>query len=92
MIKKRLLTLLSHGKKYIFYNVLWQWIALLFQIAVIFSAAGLLEKAAFGNVRAKDVGVTLAVVLAALVMRFVCDKMAARASYHASVDLSLIHI
>lgn len=87
MIKKRLLTLLSHGKKYIFYNVLWQWIALLFQIAVIFSAAGLLEKAAFGNVRAKDVGVTLEVVLAALVMRFVCDKMAARASYHASVDV-----
>lgn len=87
MIKKRLLTLLSHGKKYIFYNVLWQWIALLFQIAVIFSAAGLLEKAAFGNVRAKDVGVTLAVVLAALVMRFVCDRMAARASYHASVDV-----
>lgn len=29
MIKKRLVELLSHAKKYIIYQVVWQWIALL---------------------------------------------------------------
>lgn len=29
MIKKRLVGLLSHAKKYIIYQVVWQWLALL---------------------------------------------------------------
>lgn len=90
MIKKRLLTLLFEGKKYIVYNVLWQWIALLFQIVVIFSATRLLERAALGQIKTEDVGITLAVVAVSLVMRFVCDKMAASASYHASVDVKRV--
>ena len=43
MIKKRLVRLLSHAKKYIVYNVLWQWAALLSQIVAVFTIAGLLE-------------------------------------------------
>ena len=35
MIKTRLVKLLSHTKKYIVQMVLWQWIALLGQIAAI---------------------------------------------------------
>ncbi|MDO4260872.1 MAG: ABC transporter ATP-binding protein/permease [Eubacteriales bacterium] len=45
MIKKRLVDLLSHAKKYIAYHVLWQWIALLTQIAAVWAIAGLLETA-----------------------------------------------
>ena len=39
MIKTRLIKLLSHSKKYIFYTVLWQWIALLTQITAVFTIA-----------------------------------------------------
>lgn len=44
MIKTRLVRLLSHAKKYIVYNILWQWIALLAQILAVFSIAELLGK------------------------------------------------
>ena len=44
MIKKRLVGLLSHAKKYIAYNVIWQWIALLAQIVAVFTIASLLEE------------------------------------------------
>ena len=45
MIKKRLVGLLSHAKKYIIYQVVWQWLALICQIVMIYSAAMLLETA-----------------------------------------------
>ena len=43
MIKKRLVGLLSHAKKYIIYQVVWQWLALLCQVVMIYSASMLLE-------------------------------------------------
>ena len=50
MIKKRLVDLLSHAKKYIVYQVAWLWIALLCQIVMIYCAAFLLEQALFWEV------------------------------------------
>ena len=49
MIKKRLVGLLSHAKKYIVYQVAWLWIALLCQIVMIYCAAFLLEQGMFGK-------------------------------------------
>lgn len=46
MIDTRLTGLLSHAKKYIAYNIFWQWISLLAQIGAVFSIAGLLGQAA----------------------------------------------
>lgn len=46
MINTRLTGLLAHGKKYIAYNVLWQWISLLAQIGAVFSVADLLGQTA----------------------------------------------
>ena len=43
MIKTRLVKLLSHTKKYIVQMVLWQWIALLGQIAAIFSIGRMVD-------------------------------------------------
>ena len=50
MIEKRLVGLLSHAKKYIIYQVIWQWLALLCQVVVIYSASMLLETALFREV------------------------------------------
>ena len=90
MIKTRLIKLLSYAGKYIVYNVLWQWFALLCQIAVVFSITALLEGAVTGNLQTQDMVRTAAVFAAAALIRFGCDKGAAHASFAASVDVKRI--
>lgn len=90
MIKTRLIKLLSHAGKYIVYNVLWQWFALLCQIAVVFSIKALLEGAVTGNLQTQDMVRTAAVFAAAALIRFGCDRGAAHASFAASVDVKRI--
>ena len=95
MIKKNLINLLSHAKKYVVYNVLCQWIALLAQIAAIFTISGLLEKIIFGNVSLKgelwtEIGKSTIILLAVIVIRYLCDRLAAKSSYAASVDVKRI--
>lgn len=95
MIKKNLVNLLSHAKKYVVYNVLCQWIALLAQIAAIFTISGLLEKIIFGNVSLNgelwtEIGKSAIILLAVIVIRYFCDRLAAKSSYAASVDVKRI--
>lgn len=90
MIKTRLVSLLSHTKKYIVYVVLWQWIALLMQIIVVFTAADLLEQVLFGTVGTDSLIRSAAVFVLAMAVRFVCDRLGAKASYAASVDVKRI--
>lgn len=95
MIKKNLINLLSYAKKYVVYNVLCQWIALLAQIAAIFTISGLLEKIIFGNVSLKgelwtEIGKSTIILLAVIVIRYLCDRLAAKSSYAASVDVKRI--
>ena len=90
MIKKRLVGLLSHAKKYIIYQVIWQWLALLCQIVMIYCASVLLEQAVFWTVTPKMAVYYGGIVLLALILRFVCDRQAAHASYRASVDVKRI--
>ena len=90
MIKTRLVGLLSHAKKYIVYNVLCQWISLLAQIVAVFSIAGLLEMAVHHTLETEAALRTVVVLLAVIVIRFFCERMAAHASYLASVDVKRI--
>lgn len=90
MIKTRLVRLLSHTKKYIVYNILWQWLALLAQMAAVFTIADLLQHVVLWSVDAvllRRVGV---IFIAAMVVRFLCERMAAKAAYSASVDVKRI--
>ena len=95
MIKTRLVRLLSHAKKYIVYNILWQWIALLAQILAVFSIAELLGKVADAEnlpqaLGELSLGRTVLLLALAVAVRFLCERMAARASYEASVDVKRI--
>lgn len=87
MIKTRLMKLLKGSGKYIGANIFWQWIALLFQIASIFSAGILLEELLGQELTEQTVLRTAGIVLVSIVMRFVCEKQAAQASYRASADV-----
>lgn len=90
MIKTRLMKLLKGSGKYIGANVFWQWTALLFQIGAVFSAGILLESLYEGRLGQETVLRTAGGVLAAVIMRFLCEKLAARASYKASAEVKII--
>ena len=90
MIKKRLLGLLSQAKKYIYFQVLWQWLSLLCQILVTGSVSMLLEQAIFWQVTAASALAWGGLALGAIALRFVCDRQASFASYRASVDVKRI--
>ena len=88
MIKTRLVGLLSHAKKYIVYTILWQWLALLSQVIAVFSIAGLLEKVIYGSVTSESVKRTVLTLILVVVIRFFCERMGARSSYLACVEVS----
>ena len=90
MIKTRLVGLLSHAKKYIVYTILWQWLALLSQVIAVFSIARLLEKVIYGSVTSKSVERTVLTLILVVVIRFFCERMGARSSYLACVDVKRI--
>ena len=90
MIKTRLVGLLSHAKKYFVYTILWQWLALLSQVMAVFSIAGLLEKVVYGKVTAAGVQHTVLILILVVVIRFFCERMGARTSYLACVDVKRI--
>lgn len=90
MIKTRLVKLLSHAKRYIVFQVLWQWLSLLCQVLMIYSASVLIEKALFGILDIQEVWQYGAIVAGAMIVRFFCDRQASYASFKASVDVKRI--
>ncbi len=87
MIKTRLIHLLSQSKKYIIYQVLWQWLALIVQIVAIIQVARLLEEAVDGRFAVHSLTRAGVIFVGVIAVRFVCERMAAKASYMASVDV-----
>ncbi len=87
MIKTRLIRLLAHARKYIVYNILWQWAALIAQIVAVFSIASLLESALSGTVGRGRWATAVLILAITAAIRYLCDRMASRASFAASADV-----
>lgn len=90
MIKKRLVKLLSHAKKYIVYNILWQWLSLIFQVIAIFSVTNLLGSLIDKTYSSATLVKTLIILTIVIIVRFIAEKQATKASYNASVDVKRI--
>lgn len=90
MIKTRLVGLLSHAKKYIVYTILWQWAALLSQVLAVFTIADLLERVVYRVVTVPVIERTILILVLVVIIRFVCERMGARSSYLACVDVKRI--
>ena len=90
MIKTRLVGLLSHAKKYIVYTILWQWAALLSQVLAVFTIADLLERVVYQAVTVPIIEQTIMILVLVVVIRFVCERMGAKSSYLACVDVKRI--
>lgn len=87
MIKIRLVRLLSHAKKQIVLQVLWQWVSLLAQIVAVFFIADMVYRLLQNSVETKHILRLLSVLSAAALTRFLCERLATRASYLASRDV-----
>ena len=90
MIKTRLVGLLSHAKKYIVYTIFWQWISLLAQVLAVFSIANLLEHVTANNVTISVTEQTILILALVVIVRFMCERLTARSSYLACVDVKRI--
>lgn len=90
MIKTRLIQLLSHSKKYIVYTVFWQWISLLAQITAVFTIADLLGHVLNNTLTISHLKSKFLLLLGVIVIRYTCERMSARTSYLASVDVKRI--
>ena len=82
MIKKRLLALVPESKRYIAANVLFQWLGMCSNIAIVYTIATML-----GSLIAStpiSYGKSAVTIIAAALVRIVCVKLANTASYKAS--------
>ena len=90
MIKTRLVKLLSHAKKYIVFTILFEWISLLAQVAIVFKIANILENLVNNTLTSNIMQSCIVTFLICIVIRFICDKFVTRFSYLASVDVKRI--
>lgn len=94
MIKTRLIKLLSHAKKYVVLQVVWQLISLVAQIALIFCLSNIISSAfnLFSGENAKHQFPSLfaAAIILCIATRFFMEWLTSRTSFRASADVKQI--
>lgn len=90
MIKKRLIELLKDSKKYIYYNIIFQWLGLISQIITVYAITILLDKIIFLNFGTFDLRIIFGVFCFSILLRVFSDRMIVRCSYLASRDVKKI--
>ena len=84
MINKRLVRLLSDGKKYIYGNIFFQWINLIANIAAIFLISDFISDSYYGKVTDTKL-IRLIIILAiAVLARVICNIASNKMSYLSS--------
>ncbi|HHV28059.1 MAG TPA: ABC transporter ATP-binding protein/permease [Clostridium sp.] len=87
MIEKRLLSMLRQSKKYVYLNVLFQWITLLCSIGLIFTIGHFLQAAVEGTLERSHYILLLIVALLSIGIRFATNWLVVRASFLAARDV-----
>ena len=90
MIKTRLMGLVPESKKYIFQNIVWQWLALVMNIAAIAAAGIFLESILTGKISEERAAVTALIIVCSMAVRFVCDRQGAKASFMAGARVKTV--
>ena len=84
MINKRLIGTVSDSKKYIAGNVVFQWISLAANIAMMTSITWLLQGLFFHTAEKAEIIITVCIAAAAVIVRFLCTIWSSRMSYLSS--------
>ena len=88
MFKKRLWQLLKDAQKYVLLQVLFQWISLICQIVLIFSLTDLLGAAI--KQTALNASKDIALIVIAVILRYLSDRKASDMSHLAGADVKRI--
>lgn len=87
MINKRLISLLPQSKKFIFANVLFQWVSLLANISAVIALAFLLQNLYKNTADLGKIFFTAALCVFAAGVKYFCTKQAHRMSTNASIEV-----
>ena len=89
MINKRLISQVSESKKYVAGNVIFQWVGLASNIAMMASITKLLSDVFENNVTKENVTAALVATVTALIVRFICAIGSSRMGYLSSKSVKL---
>lgn len=84
MIDKRLLRMVGGDRKYIYLNVLFQWLSLAANIVMMYFLAMWVQNIHDHGFIARELTLTLCVAAAALLARFLCTRTSSRMSFLSS--------
>lgn len=87
MINKRLIGIVPESKKYIARNVLFQWVSLLANIAMMISITILLSKLFEKTAATSNIICTLMIALVTVIVRSICTTSASRMGYLSSKEV-----
>lgn len=90
MIKTRLIRLLSKSKKYIVYQVIWQYLSLICQVLLIVAAAALLGHLLDGTLGPTELAVRGVTIVICIALKVFCEYRVSRTSYAASVNVKRV--
>ncbi len=89
MINKRLISQVNESKKYVAGNVIFQWVGLASNIAMMASITKLLSDVFENNVTKENVTTALVATVTALIVRFICAIGSSRMGYLSSKSIKL---
>lgn len=84
MIDKRLIGIVPECKKFIAGNIIFQWCALLANIAMMTSITNLLALLYVGRATSKNIWMTLLVAVIAMIIRYISTTQASEMGYYSS--------
>lgn len=87
MFNPRLIKLVPNSIHFVMRTVLYQWVGLLFNILAIFSTAFLIEGLFFDKLTTSSLTIAFGLIILAIVIRFITNIKATRASYYASSEV-----
>lgn len=87
MMNKRLISMVSESKKYVAGNVVCQWISLLANIVMMSAITKMLAELFYGKAENGVWTQTALIVLAAILVRFICSRVSSRQAYLSSREV-----
>ena len=90
MIKTRLLKILDRGRKYVWLEILWQWLSLIAQIVIVWALSNILARAYYKTMDFSLLVELIVLALFGVILRLIFDRCYTAASFKASVDVKTV--
>ena len=90
MINLRLLGMLKNGRKYVFQEVIWQWLGLFAQIILIGCVSRIISETYYKKLDTKQLIIYIAVALFSMFARLFFDRLYTEAAFEACADVKIV--